>query len=183
MALEATFQELPDKLSQLHTSLKYLEVFIEDRPRAHKLADDLAEVVTDLWSRIGWALEAAEEARTAVEHPTDLARARLALTNCQEQFNLVSRRLLTELMSEPQLTELVRLGRRLGSEWRGWADSVKQALDQCQPPLYEVNQSLFECWQEMAERVGTTSVSVQATNIGQKITISEDTDVMPDRIT
>ncbi|GIK43708.1 MAG: hypothetical protein BroJett011_75410 [Chloroflexota bacterium] len=174
MALEATFQELPPKLMHLRTDLKDLEVFIGDKPQAHKLPDDLGEIVVDLWNRVDQALEAALEAQAAVQHPTDLGRARSALATCQEQFNFVSHRLLTELRSDRQMAELNRLGRRLGGEWRGWASSVRQTLEESHLPLYEVNQALFRCWQELTERLDTMSVSVQATNIGQQITAPEE---------
>jgi hypothetical protein len=174
MTIETEFGELLARLVELQTALEYLAVFIEDKPQAHKLADDLGEAVTDLSSRIGQALEDARQAQAAVQHPADLTRARAALASCHEGFNFVSRHMLTELMSEKQLAELARLGRRRGGEWPGWATGVRQALDQCQTPLHDVNQALFRCWQEMAERSVATSVSVQATNIAQQITAPEE---------
>jgi hypothetical protein len=182
MALEETFRELSVKLNELGGALKDLEVFIGDKPHQHKFAEDLAEEVTDLWSRIDQALEAAQAAQTGVQYPPDLGYARQGLALCQEQVNIVARKFSTELRSDKQLTELTRLGRRLGGEWPGWAKSVKQALDQCQAPLYDVNEALAHCWQEIAERVGMNSVSVQATNIGQQITVQEDRLGVPQRI-
>ncbi|MFN8453543.1 MAG: hypothetical protein U0401_02550 [Anaerolineae bacterium] len=169
MALEATFQELPLKLRELQTTLKYLEVFIGDKPHRHKFAEDLGEEVVDLWSRIDQAIEAANEALAAVQHPPDLGRARQALTLCQEQVNVVSRKFSTKVRSDHQMTELTRLGSRLQGEWPGWVKSIKQSLNQCQPPLHDVNETLARCWQELAEHAGLTSISVQATNIGQQI--------------
>jgi hypothetical protein len=46
---------------------------------------------------------------------------------------------------------------------------VKQGIEQCREPLDLSTKALAGCWQEIAERVGSTSVSVQTTNIGQKI--------------
>lgn len=178
MTLEAVFRELPEKLMDLQSSLKYLEVFIGDKPHAHKLADDLSETVTDLWSRIDEAIEVAHETQAALQPPTDLARVRLALVICQEQFNIVSRKFTTELRSEQQMRELARLSRRLKGEWPGWARSVKQTLEQCQVGFHDVNEALSRCWQEIAERVGMTSVSMQTTNIGQQIVTSEDSSVI-----
>ena len=51
-----------------------------------------------------------------------------------------------------------------------WAGSVKHGLEQCRQPIDAVGKALAACWQEIAERIGTTSISVQATNIGQQIT-------------
>jgi hypothetical protein len=46
---------------------------------------------------------------------------------------------------------------------------VKQGIEHCRPPLDGSRERLAECWQDMAERAGTTSISVRTTNIGQKI--------------
>jgi hypothetical protein len=47
--------------------------------------------------------------------------------------------------------------------------SVKQGIEHCRQPLDSSRERLAECWQDMAERAGTTSISVRTTNIGQKI--------------
>jgi hypothetical protein len=46
---------------------------------------------------------------------------------------------------------------------------VKQGVEHCRQPLEDAGKALAECWQELAERVGMTSVSVRTKNIGQKI--------------
>ena len=51
-------------------------------------------------------------------------------------------------------------------------------LESCQQDLYVTNEALFRCWLEIAERVGMTSVSVQATNIGQQITAPQDQEML-----
>lgn len=167
MTLEAAFEALPQKLDALRTAIKYLEVFVEDRPHAHQYVDAMGEVVTDLWSRTDTAVTAAESAYGAVRLPADLERARRSLIECQAQYNVVQRRLVTELASDRQLTELLRLGQRLGGEWKGWAVNIRPVLNQCLPPLYEASQGLFLCWQELSDRTSTPQVSVHTVTVGQ----------------
>ena len=42
-------------------------------------------------------------------------------------------------------------------------------IEQCRDPLDESSKALAACWEEIAERVGMTSITVQTTSIGQKI--------------
>jgi len=42
------------------------------------------------------------------------------------------------------------------------------------PPMNAVAAVLADCWSELAERLARNSVSVQATNIGQQITVRDD---------
>jgi len=167
MTLEAAFEVLPQKLDALRTALKYLEVFVEDRPHAHQYVDAMGELVADLWSRTDTAVTAAETAYSAVRLPVDIERARGALIECQAQYNVVQRRLVTELASDRQLTELPRLGQRLGGEWKGWAVNIRPVLNQCLPPMYEAGQGLFLCWQELSDRTSTPQVSVHTVTVGQ----------------
>jgi hypothetical protein len=62
----------------------------------------------------------------------------------------------------------VLAGERRG-EWPHWAGITKERIEECRAPLEAVSKALATCWQELAERVGMTSITVQATNIGQKI--------------
>jgi hypothetical protein len=68
-------------------------------------------------------------------------------------------------MPYERIADLARVGRTRGGEWRAWATSVKQALDGCRQPLFDVQQAQFECWQEVAERSARQSISIQATGI------------------
>ena len=113
--------------------------------------------------------KAALNARQAVTHPVDLDRARRALTICQDRFLHMEQEFAANLISYEKLRELARLGGERGGEWLAWAGSTKQAIEQCRQPLAAVSVAIAACWQELAERVGMTSITVQATNIGQKI--------------
>ena len=174
MALEAAFQELVAQLGTLRDSLMGLRVtVVEDRPLVGGviLADTLGDSVEDLLGWLEEALEGAVEGQQAVGHPTDVDRARRSLTACQEQYNRIAHRFSSELISYERMEQLTSLGHQRGRGWLAWTDSVKEALDRCQQPLYDTNQALFFCWREIAERAGMTSVSVQA--IGQQISLRE----------
>jgi hypothetical protein len=75
-----------------------------------------------------------------------------------------------ELFSFDRLAPLLQFGRERGREWMAWVESVRQGIDRCQPLLEAVSQVYLQCWQEMAERAGSNTVSVHATSIGQQIT-------------
>jgi len=168
-------------LHELHEGLIGLRTtVVEDKPRGGDivLVDIFGDAADDLLGWLEEALAKASEGQQAATHPIDLDRARRALTTCQERFNRISQRFSSDLVCYERIAELTRFGRKHGREWHAWATSVKQALDWCQQPLYALSQTLFRCWQEISERVGMTSVSVQATNIGQQITVPERGDKM-----
>jgi hypothetical protein len=66
---------------------------------------------------------------------------------------------------------LARLGSERRRGWLPWANSVKQGIEDCRQPQEAVSLALAACWQELAERLGTISISMQATNVGQQITL------------
>jgi hypothetical protein len=173
MALEASFATLSQHLRLLHDELQELHrTVIEKPPKGDVVLVDLfSDAADDL---LGWMVEASAAACEGVEstsYPVDLDRARRSLKTCQEKFILISVRLSSDLLSYDRIEEVVSFGDHRRGGWEKWATNVKAALESCREPLYEVNQTLFACWQELTERIGTTSVSVKATNIGQQITV------------
>ncbi|HEV2708529.1 MAG TPA: hypothetical protein VGV59_21625 [Pyrinomonadaceae bacterium] len=177
MSLKTEIQGLYAQLQRLHDALMALRVtIIEDRPLEGArvmLLDAFGDATEDA---VGWL----EEALVSVaphaqlfkgEGTFDTDGARQTLVFCQEQFNRISHRFMFDLLAYDRIAELMRLGQERRGEWRVWAASVKQSLEGCQQHLYDTNQALFRCWQELAERVGMTSVSVRATNIGQQLTV------------
>jgi len=178
--LENTFQDLTSKLRELREHLGGLQVtVVEDRPLHDvvKLVDRLGEIIEDLLGHLEEALAAAAKGQQAVAHPVDLDRARRALTACQERYNSLAQRFTCDLVCYETIEELTGLGRARRGEWLAWAKTVRESLRDCQQSSYEVSQALFRCWQSIAERVGANSVSVQATNIGQQITVPEGSDL------
>jgi hypothetical protein len=166
------FHELSLQLRKLRdTFLGVRLTVVEDRPPRDEVAlvDRFGDAVEDI---VGWleeAVAAAVEAEQAVGNPLDIYRARTALTACQERFNRLAQQFASDLVSFERIDDLTRFGRRRGGEWRRWANTVRESLEQCRPPLHEVSEALFVCWQELADRLGMSSVAVQNTVIGQRI--------------
>ena len=102
----------------------------------------------------------------AVLYPLDGDRARRALTLCQERFQRFARHFSFELASYERIEDLRTVGEERGEDWLYWAGVVKRALEQSREQVEEVREKLFVCWQELAERIATTSVSIQNTTIG-----------------
>jgi hypothetical protein len=171
VALKATFRGLFSELRKLHDMLIALRLTVaEDKP--HKgdaaLVDHLGDSILDLMGLLDGCLKSARAAQKAVGHPIDMDGARRAVTTCQEGFHKIEHQFAAELVSYEKLRDLANLRER-GTEWRLWSNTVKQGIEQCRAPLDSASKALAACWQEIAERVGMTSVSVQTTNIGQKI--------------
>jgi hypothetical protein len=172
VALEAIFRELFSELRKLKDTLVAVRLtVVEDKPVTGEaaLVDHMEDTILDIMGSLEEALKAARSAQKAVGHATDLNGARRALTICQERFHQIERQFAADLISYEKLKDLASLGSARRGEWIPWATSVKQGIEQCRYPLDGVSKALAACWQEIAERVGLTSISVQATNIGQKI--------------
>ena len=172
MAVEAAFQTLVVKLGAAREAFESLRLTaVEDRPLRDEvlLVERLGNAVEDLQGWLEEAVAAAGEAQQAVRHPLDGHRARGALALAHERFLRLEYKFFFEGVSYEEIGELSRFGRRRGREWLGWTGSVIQALDQCRAPLRDVDEALLVCWQELSERLGASSVSVQTTNIGQQI--------------
>lgn len=168
MALETEFENLTKELFRLGDVLRDLEVAVGDRPPASndvKLVENFNDATDELqgWQRE--AIAASIEGQNALGHPMDVDRARRALAACQKQTNQIARSFWWQLGSYERIDELMRLGRERGGEWPAWGGSVKEAIDRCQSAMAEVSRAISYCWQEIAERVGMTTVSVQATGI------------------
>jgi hypothetical protein len=172
MALGKTFRDLIRQLRMLCDRLEELRVtVVEDRPAKNDavLVDNLEDTLTDV---LGWLNEAivdSRKAERAVTAPLDLEQARQSLSRCQELFHQADQSFRTNLVSYEPLQDLAGFARERGGEWAAWFSSVKQGIGQCPQPLEDARTALAECWQEIAEKAGTTSVSVRTVNIGQKV--------------
>lgn len=172
MALEKTFRDLSRQLRMLRDRLDELRVtVVEDRPRKNDaaLVDDLEYAVEDVLGWLNEAVENSAKAERAVAHPVDLEQARQSLSHCQELFHRVDQAFSANLVSYERMKDLAGFAGERRGEWPAWVSSVKQGIEQCPPPLEHSRKALAECWQEIAEKAGTTSISVRTTNIGQKI--------------
>jgi hypothetical protein len=169
MALEATFRTLFVQLRNLCDILNAVLLTVGDKPpnRGAVLVDQLENTVLDMLGLAEDARTSARIAEKALGSPMDLDRARRALAKCQENFHRVEQQFSNELVSYEKLNNLASLGNDRGGEWKAWAGSMKDAIEQGRQPLEETSKALAACWQELVEHRGTTSISVSST--GQRI--------------
>ncbi|MGD0891598.1 MAG: hypothetical protein ABR923_08695 [Terracidiphilus sp.] len=169
MALEATFRNLFVQIRKLCDTLNAVLLTVGDKPpdRGAALADELENTVLDMLGLAEDARAAARLAEKAVSSPMNMDRARRALAKCQEKFHQLDQQYSNQLVSYEKLTDLTSLGRDRGGEWKPWAGSMKDAIEQGREPLEETSKALAACWQELVEHSGTTSISVN--NTGQRI--------------
>jgi hypothetical protein len=173
---EKIFAELRNHLRTLQEALEALGTTVdEDRPTrddvvvASRLSDDLL-AARGLLEEV---LAAADVACRAVAYPLDNHRARRALTACQQQFHRFAHAFSFELAGYDRIDDLTSVGRERGREWLDWVSVVKQALEQCRMLSENVGNGLFLGWQELAERIATTSISIRNTSIGQQVSAAE----------
>jgi hypothetical protein len=174
MALETTFRQLSLALHKVYDTLSALQVTVGDTPPNEEtaLADALENTVLDMMGMLHEIRKFALQAQNAVAHPTDLDNARHALTLCQERFHRMKQQFASDLVTHEKLKELARLGNER-RRWLPWANSIRLGIEQCRLPLEETSTALASCWQELAERLGTVSISMKATNVGQQIMVAK----------
>ena len=170
MALQKSFRDLCIRLQDLQEVLEAVNTTIEeDRPRRKDVvvASSLGDAVLAVRGLLEESRAAADDACEAVGHPLDVDRARRALTTCQERFHRFASEFSHDLASYERMADLATVAHERGRDWASWVKVVKQGLEQCQSLVEEDRDALFLCWQDLAERLGTASVSVQSTSIGQ----------------
>lgn len=171
MTMLAASRELTASLRALRQELVGLQTIIrEDAPERHALEDRWGDAVDDLLGWLEESLVAASDVQQAGERMAGPGDAWGALAAFQERFNHLQQG-FSDLISYEWLEPLLRFGRQRGGQWQAWTGSVKQGLDRSKQAMHDVNQSLFQCWQEISERTGKACVSVRSTNIGQQISV------------
>jgi hypothetical protein len=169
MTLEVAFKDLTARWERLAEELEQglLWSVTETRPDdEHALATRYLDAATDL---IAAAREGLAAARDAIGGGPNLGLVGRSLLRCQERYNALVELFDGEMGSYRRVRRLRRFGREKGRAWRDWADRVGEAVGRCRRPMDELNRGLFACWQEVADRVGISAVSLHATNIGQQI--------------
>lgn len=177
MSLEAALESLRRELAHLQEAVTALRVtVIEDAPRRGGvvLVDRLDNVVTDLSSAIEEA-----DARVALEVPVGSPNGtfeplREAMRKVHDLIGRFQQSYIRDLANHDRIAELLEMGRERERGWREWSQVVKTAIERCAAPMATVANAIAECWSELAERLARSSVSVQATNIGQQITVRDD---------
>jgi len=177
MGLEATLESLRRELGRLQEAVSALQVTVtEDKPArgAAVLVDHLDNLVTDLASTLEEANARAAQLLQGRQLHGPLENARAALRGIHELLNRFTTLYAGELATHDRIAQLLEMGRERGREWREWSQEVKTAIERCATPMKVAASAMLECWSDLAERLARNSVSVQATNIGQQITMRED---------
>jgi hypothetical protein len=177
MSLETTLDSLRRQLARLQETVSALHVTVaEDKPvdGAVVLVDQLDNLVTDL---SGMLEEADARAAHAIQsnqgnRPPD--QTRVALREIHGLINRFTAVYAGELAAHDPLEQLLEMGRERGREWRDWSQVVKTAIERCAAPMKAAASAMMECWSELAEGLARNSISLQATSIGQQITLRED---------
>jgi hypothetical protein len=173
MTLEAAFKEQSAKWEGLVEELEHglLWSVLETKPEEeHILVTQYIDAATDL---ISTAREGLEASQVVANELPSLGQAGQSLSRCQERYNAMVELFNSRMASYGRLQRLCRFGREKGGAWRDWAAQVRKGLDRCRRPMDDLNRTLFNCWQEIAERAGMTSVSLQSTLIGPQIVVPE----------
>jgi hypothetical protein len=170
VAIEATFAELQQQLRALQEALEALGTTVdEDRPKqddvivATRLSDDLLAARGLLED----TLAAADDACHAASYPLNAERARRALIVCQQHFQRFAHVFAFELAGHIRFDDLASVARERGRGWAEWVSVVSQALEQGAASVEEITDTLFRCWERLAARLATGTVSIQNTTIGQ----------------
>ena len=177
MSLEATLESLRRELSGLQEAVSALHVTVtEDRPArgAVVLVDQLDNLITDLSGTLEEADARAAEALHGLQVNGPLDKVRTAARDIHELLNRFGALYVGELATHDRIAQLLEMGRERGRGWLEWSEVVKTAVERCALPMKTAASAMLECWSELAEHLARNSVSVQATNIGQQITLRDD---------
>jgi hypothetical protein len=171
VALENTFRHLTHQLRGLRDNIAAVQVTArEDMPAIGRVmaVDAFSDAVDEALGWIEESLASALQAQSAVGNPPDLQAARLSLVPCHERFHRFEQKFFLEVVSYGRLRDLMIFTKCRGGEWVPWVRSIRLGLDQCAPPVDEAGKALLDCWQELAERVCGSSISVQ-NNLGRLV--------------
>lgn len=177
MSLESAFESLSHALTRLSETVSALHVTIaEDKPTrgATLLVDQLDNLVTDLLGTLEEAHVHMAEALQNSKSSAQLDKVQRALFEIHSLINCLTAQYIGEIGAHDTIAKLLEMGRERGREWREWSLEVKTAVERCGTPVMTISGALLECWNELAQRMEHGSVSMQATNIGQQITLRED---------
>jgi hypothetical protein len=171
MTLEGNFKELASKWERLVEELEHglLWSVTETKPNEeHALATHYIDTATDL---VAAAREGLTISQNAASTDLSLSQAGKTLLRCQEQFHSIAAMFESKMGSYGRIRKIKRFGSERRMAWREWASRVCESVERCRRPIDELNRALFLCWQEVADRLGISSVSVHSSSVGQKITV------------
>ena len=186
MSRQATLESLRRELAALQEAVSALHVTVtEDRPArgAAVLVDQLDNLVTDLSGTLEEADACAAVALQAIQPNGALDNERAAAHDIHRLLNRFAAQYAGELATHDRIAQLLEMGRERGRGWHEWSQVVKTAIERCALPLKAAADAMLACWSELADHLARNSVSVQATNIGQQITVRDDQLEMAGRAT
>lgn len=179
MTMRQAFTELNQRLRAVDEALAHLEWSVVNG----QMAAGGENTAGDLYDKVGFLRGTFAEAAAAVRiEPArwSVSETRLVLAECQrlcgqavaafyndlmtpELFDvlnsLMSDQPASEMMVEPAASEAM-LGPAGPTNWAGWAYGVRDALDNCASPIYNLNRALLQCWGELADRAELPEVVI-----------------------
>ena len=105
--------------------------------------------------------------------PRDLQHAQAALIDVSRYLNDAVDRFRKDIMQPTTLQLLSEMASELSGEWPEWLQQIKSITYTTRDKFLEVWRALCQCWEELADKLSSSAVSVQTTNIGQQITAPE----------
>lgn len=177
MSLEATLERLRAELARLQDAVSALQVTVsQDKPKHDEvvLADLLDDMATDLLGMLDEATESVAQRLADSQPDGQLKKTRRTLYLVQKLTIEFMFKYFSELAAHENISRLLAMGQERGRAWQHWVKAVNMAVERCAAPLRGVENAVLECWNELGEQLARNSVSVQATNIGQQITLRED---------
>jgi len=135
----------------------------------HSFARRYVDRITDLQGKVISALRACEKCGKRRTTVSDACRA---LAVCQRHYNNLIARYVRQFVQFEAVQRLRRFGRQGNASWHPWADNVEKALIRLRTPLLSLGSTLTKCWQEIADRIGESSISVRALNVGPEIHVA-----------
>lgn len=175
MALAAALEAWRESLRTLLAGLGALRLALEDSPEAHVLSDLFGAPLDDLCSTVAEALARSGELGTPAPRLTTLMRF---VTEASGDHHRAQRAFLLDVAPLERVAELAGAAQEraqdYGGAWQEWAAGVVSDLGRCQRLLLEASGALQRLLQEVSERVEAAPALVQATNIGQQISLPPD---------
>jgi hypothetical protein len=176
VSLETALQSLQTRLTTLQKVLSDVSLFLNEPV---PLVDDIDNTITELISAAEEAEASLNDAISASQPDGSLDTVFAALRRVHGALNRCTAAYIglfvPEIPKDDSLHEkLIEGGWMYGDQWLNWSGVVRGSIRLCATPLNASAEALAECWHEMAVRLARHSVSVQATNIGQQITVRDD---------
>jgi hypothetical protein len=189
MSLELAFELLSKRLESLCDEVEELRFNAADffppthpsaknnsdhhKQRAPSPVESLGENAEAVKGDLHEALAAFGKALTAVRPPRDLYRAQAALIDVSRYLNDAVDRFRKDIMQPMTLQLLSQMANELRGEWPDWLQQIKSITYTTRDKFLEVWRTLCQCWEELADKLSSSAVSVRTTNIGQQITAPE----------